>query len=117
MNLALRFLLEIAALVSVGMWGWKQSDSWFRFVLAFGLPIILAVIWGVFAVPDDASRSGAAPVPTPGVIRLLIELGIFTLAVWSLYNIGFNSAGLTLGIVVLVHYVVSYDRIAWLISH
>ena len=76
-NLILRFLLEIMALMSLGIWGFEQSESWFRLVLAFGLPVILAVIWGIFAVPNDPSRSGSAPIITAGYIRLIIEFGIF----------------------------------------
>ena len=78
-NLILRFLLEIMALISLGIWGWKQSESWFRLVLAICIPVVLAVIWGTFAVPNDPSRSGFAPVITSGFIRLMIELGIFDL--------------------------------------
>jgi len=85
-NLLVRFLLEIAALLSVGTWGWKQNDNWLRFALAIGLPIILAIIWGTFSVPNDPSRSGSAPIVTPGIIRLIIELGVFALATWSLYD-------------------------------
>ncbi|MEZ4995328.1 MAG: YrdB family protein [Saprospiraceae bacterium] len=116
-NLALRFLLELSALAAVGVWGWKQSDGWFRYVLAIGIPLILAGIWGTFAVPDDPSRSGAAPVATPGLIRLALELGIFAFGTWALYNIDFHKASLTFGIIVLLHYVLSYDRIMWLMSH
>ena len=82
-NLILRFLLEIIALISLGIWSWKQSESWFRLVLAIGIPIIAAIIWGIFAVPNDPSRSGAAPVVTAGFIRLIIEFGIFGLQILS----------------------------------
>jgi hypothetical protein len=27
-NLAIRFLLEVVALTSMGMWGWRASDGW-----------------------------------------------------------------------------------------
>ena len=115
-NLLLRFLLEISALISVGLWGWKQSDGWLRLLLAIGIPVILATIWGLFAVPNDPSRSGKAPVITPGVIRFIIELIFFALATWSLYDMEFKKMSLTLGIVVIFHYIISYDRIIWLIS-
>jgi len=116
-NLAIRFLLEIVALVSAGMWGWKQSDGWLRTLLAIAIPVVLAAIWGTFAVPDDPSRSGSAPIITPGVIRLAIELGIFVFATWALYDIGLAKAGSILGTIVFLHYLVSYDRIIWLLSH
>jgi hypothetical protein len=55
-NLAVRFLLELSSLIAIGMWGWRQTDSWLRFVLAIGLPIIAAVIWGTFAVADQVQH-------------------------------------------------------------
>ena len=115
-NLAIRFLLEICLLMSLSMWGWKQSDGWFKYGLAAGIPIILAIIWGAFAVPNDPSRSGAAPIVTPGVVRLVIELGFFAFAIWSLYDLGLNKASLAFAIMVVLHYSISYDRIIWLIS-
>lgn len=116
-NLALRFLLEIVALISVGVWGWRQSDGWLRFVLAIALPIVLAAVWGTFAVPDDPSRSGHAIIATPGIIRLLIELVIFAIASWAIYNQGFYKVCFVFTFIVLVHYALSYDRIGWLLTH
>ena len=116
-NLGFRFLLELSALVSFGMWGWKQSECWLRFVLAIGIPIVLAAIWGIFAVPDDPSRSGAAPVVTSGFIRLIIELVFFALATWCLKDAGQSRFSLVFGLSVIIHYLISYDRIAWLITH
>lgn len=115
-NLTIRFLLELIALISMGIWGWKQSDGVLRFILAFGIPIIAAAIWGTFAVPDDPSRSGAAPIVTPGIIRLFIELAFFVFATWSLYSLGYTSLSWILGLIVIVHYIVSYDRIMWLLK-
>ena len=85
-NLAVRFLLEIFSLAVIGIWGWKQSDNWERYVLAIGLPVIAAVIWGTFAVANDPSRSGNAPVPVSGIVRLCIEFLFFGFATWALYN-------------------------------
>ena len=116
-NLAVRFLLEISGLLSLGVWGWKQSDGWLRFVFAIGIPVLFAVIWGTFAVPDDPSRSGKAPVITPGIIRLVIELGFFACATWALYDVGYNKLCIAFGSIVVLHYLISYDRIKWLILH
>jgi len=115
-NLAIRFILELSALVSVGVWGWRQNDGWMRFVLAIGIPIILAAIWGTFAVPDDPSRSGGAPIVTSGIVRLIIELAFFGIAVWALYDMEFIKISIALGILVILHYIFSYDRIIWLLS-
>ena len=50
-NLALRFLLELAALGAVAYWGWAQHDGLESWLWASGLPLIAAVLWGTFAVP------------------------------------------------------------------
>ena len=114
-NLILRFLLELTALAATGIWGWKQSESWFRFVLALGIPLAVAVVWGIFNVPNDPSRSGAAPIVVQGVLRLTIELTIFTFAAWTIYDLGHTKLSLVLAIVVAVHYIISYDRVQWLL--
>ena len=98
------------------MWGWELSDTWIRFVLVLAFPIIIAAIWGIFAVPDDPSRSGAAPIAVPGIVRLIIELGIFFIATWALLDLGFTRLCWILGATVAIHYIISYDRIMWLIK-
>ncbi|MFZ1703079.1 MAG: YrdB family protein [Saprospiraceae bacterium] len=116
LNLLVRFLLEISALVSIGAWAWRQNDSWYRIVFAVGLPIIFAALWGIFAVPNDPSRSGSTVVITSGVIRILIELGFFGFAIWTLYDMELSKELLVFCIMVSVHYLVSYDRIIWLLQ-
>jgi hypothetical protein len=115
-NLAVRFILELTALAAMGFWGWHQGEGRLRFVLAFGIPVIAAVIWGVFAVPGDPSRSGNAVVSTPGILRLALELTFFSLATWTLHRTGAITASWIFGIVTLVHYILSYDRLYWLIK-
>jgi hypothetical protein len=110
-NLAIRFLLEMSALLSLGLWGWRSGNGWLRFALAALVPIVAAILWGTFAVPGDPSRSGAAPIQVPGVLRLALELGIFVFAAWALHDVGFARASWALGIIVTLHYLISYDRI------
>ena len=115
-NLIIRFLLELAAFASPGIWGWEVSSGWLQIIPGFGIPIGIAAVWGIFAGPNGPSRSGAAPVVTPGIIRLVIELTIFAFATWALYDVGYPNLSLILGIIVTVLYIVSYDRIKWLLS-
>ena len=68
-NLALRLLLEIAAFISMAYWGWTQHTGFQRYAWAIGLPLVWAVLWGTFNVPDDPSRSSKAPVRVPGFMR------------------------------------------------
>ena len=69
-NLALRFLLEIAALLALGHWGRQRFDGGLRYLLAVGIPLLAAVLWGTFRVNDDP---GPAPVPVPGYLRLIFR--------------------------------------------
>jgi hypothetical protein len=111
-NLLLRLLLEIVALVLLGMWGWETA-GW---LLGFGLPILAATLWGIFNVPDDPSRSGKAPVAVPGWLRLLIEFVVFAtaaLAAWSILGV---PATTIFVLVVVAHYLLSTGRIRWLLS-
>jgi hypothetical protein len=62
-NLALRFVLELAAWAASGVWGWHQGTGALRVVLALGIPLVEMVLWGTFRVPEDASSSGRASVP------------------------------------------------------
>ena len=117
LNLALRFLLELAALAIFALWGWNWGIGWWRFLPALFIPLFFAAFWGIFAVKDDPSRSGKTVVPTKGVVRLLLELLFFALATLALFDLGFNVQGIVFAIVVLTHYAVSCDRILWLLKH
>ncbi len=116
-NLLLRFLLEMTALLVLGIWGWKFGQGPFRFVLGFGFPILTAAIWGIFAVPNDPSRSVKAPIPILGSLRLFIEFLVFALSIWAVYDLEFIKLSWILGIIVLTHYGISFDRIIWLLKN
>ncbi|MFL7871290.1 MAG: YrdB family protein [Anaerolineales bacterium] len=114
-NLALRFLLEIIALVAIGAVAKAEFPGALGFILMITLPLFAAVVWGVFNVPGDPSRSGKAPVPVPGIVRLFIEFDIFGSATWALFSLN-PTYGWIFSLVVLAHYALSYDRIAWLLK-
>lgn len=112
-NLALRFLLEIAALLALGVWGWQSGEGWLQFGLALGIPLVAAALWATFRIPNDP---GAAPVAVPGLIRLILEIAFFALAVWGLYQARLVTFAWILGLTVALHYLISYDRILWMIK-
>jgi hypothetical protein len=114
-NLAVRFLLELAALVAMALWGWHQGQGVLRLVATLGAPVTAAVVWSTFAVSGDPSRSGSAPVPVPGVLRLCLEAAFFAFAAWSLYATGSKATSAIFGAIVVAHYAVSYDRMSWLV--
>lgn len=111
-----RFLLEVVAIVSFGVWGYHQSDTGLKILLAIFLPLGFAVLWGVFAVKGDPSRSGKTVVQTPGIIRLLLELALFGAAAWMMLDLDYTLVALIFGLAVVIHYFLSFDRIAWLLK-
>ena len=116
LNLLLRFLLELIALVVTGIWGYHLSDSWTRFMWAILFPVLFATLWGVYAVREDPARSGKTVIPTPGIVRLLLELGLFGVATWMMMDLGYKVNGAIFGGVVLIHYLLSLDRVRWLMK-
>jgi hypothetical protein len=76
-QLALRFVLELSSLFAIGLGAHRLATGTMAWVLAIAAPAVAAVAWGTFAVKDDPSRSGNAPVAVPGWLRLTIELAVF----------------------------------------
>lgn len=115
-NLALRFGLEIAALVGLATAAWRLSDGAWRWAAVIAVPLVAAAIWGTFNVPGDPSRSGAAPVEVPGALRLALELIVLGAGAAGFLARGPRAAGFALGTLVVVHYATSIPRIQWLVS-
>jgi len=110
--LVTRFLLELAMLAALAVAGWRLGADGWRLVAAIGLPLLAAALWGVFRVPNDG---GPPVVQVPGVVRLLLELLLFGAATAALYAANRSGWALTLGGLTLLHYLLSYDRVLWLL--
>jgi hypothetical protein len=115
LNLAVRFILEIIALIAFGAWGRAQFQGALGIALMILTPLLAAIAWGTFNVKGDPSRSGKSPVSVPGIIRLSLELVFFGFATWALFALN-PTYGWIFGAVTLVHYIFSYDRIVWLLE-
>ena len=103
-NLALRFLLELCALVALGYWGFKTgSGAIAKVALGIGAPLVAAVVWGVFVAPR-------APVEPPGVVVLLLQVLVFGSAAAGLAATGHRTLAFVFAVVVLINAIVVY---AW----
>lgn len=111
--LLVRFLLEIAALFALGYWGWTNHSGVLRLFLTILIPLLAAAAWGIFRVPG---HPGEAPIPVPGIARLLLEAVIFGGAIWAFYASGRSAWGFSLAVVVVVHYLFSYDYVLELLT-
>ena len=113
-NLALRFALEVAALVGLAVAAWKLTSGPVRWAAVIAVPIATGTIWGVFNVLDDPSRSGAAPVEVAGWTRLAIELTILGGGAAAVAFAGRYDLGIVFSVLILTHYAASWSRIEWL---
>jgi hypothetical protein len=92
-NLLLAFLAELVALGIFAYWGRETgSTTLLRWLLAVGLPLAAAVVWGAFAAPT-ATRT------TPAV-RWTVKVLVFGLAGAALWSLGHPL--LAVGFVVVV---------------
>lgn len=115
MNLLYRFILELSLLASFFYWGFSQNEGWYQFLYALGLPFLSTIIWATFKAKEPFEKSPLVIVP--GYLRLIIELGLFGLGVYLLYlseNIFLSE--IFAGFIIL-HYVISYQRIIWLLKN
>jgi hypothetical protein len=107
-NLVLRFLLELAALGAVGYWGFSSFEEWpLKLLAGIALPVVMAVVWGVFRVPGDG---GAPVVAVPTQARLILEFVFFALAIFLLDRSGQRAPALVFLALVLLNYGIDYDR-------
>ena len=114
-NLVLRFLLELAGLVAAGYWGFASFDNWFaRIALGIGVPAVMAAGWGVFRIPNDG---GAPVIEVAPLVRFLLEVVFFGLAVGLLWAAGRGGVALVLLAVIVVNYAIDYPRTLALIAN
>jgi hypothetical protein len=77
-NLALRFILEVSALVALGYWGFHAgSGETTHWVLGIGAPLAAAVVWGLFVAPRRRFD-------VPNVVWILLQVLFFGAAVLGL---------------------------------
>lgn len=99
-NLALRFILELCALVALGYWGFKAGGTPItKLALGIGAPLLAAVVWGTFLAPRAA---------VPGPLSLVLELGVFGSAAAALYAAGRPALAWALAVLYVINRVLMY---------
>jgi hypothetical protein len=116
-NLLLRFILELAMFAGFSVGPALAIDGVTRWPLAIIGPLAAMAIWGVFATPDDPSRSGKTVIATHGSARLAIELALFVGSAALLAWAGLWPLSGALLVGTTVHYAAWPERIRWLLSH
>jgi hypothetical protein len=92
--LALRFGLELAAIVALAWWGFETGGSTaVKIVLGVGAPLLATGIWGVFVSPKAAYGRPA--------LRVVFETAVFGAAVLALADIGRTGLAIAFALVAL----------------
>lgn len=101
-NLALRLILEVCALVAISYWGFTTGKGiLIKWLMGLGFPIIIMFIWGMFGSP-------AAPMPLSGIYRVLLELAIFTVASLALFASGRTTLAIVFAVLVIINKLLLY---------
>lgn len=119
-NLALRFVVELGSLIGLGVGAWTVGSSAAGpggGALGLLVPIVGAVAWGTFNVEGDPSRSGRAPVPVSGGVRLAIEILIFLAGATGWMAAGRPAVALALLTAAAVTSIVAHERTRWLLAN
>jgi hypothetical protein len=101
-NLLVRFLLELCILGSLGYWGFQTSSGVLvKTVLGLGAPLVAAVVWGTFVSPKAA-------IPLSAPVWILVQAGVFGVAMAALAASGRPTLAWALGMAAIVNGVLMY---------
>jgi hypothetical protein len=112
-----RYILEILAVLFLSTWA-STRQSWFGAIWA----VVLALaFWRIFNVRDDPATIDRPCVVVPGIIRLVMELAIYGLACFCLWDLLDNRFGLPTIVVfayagvIVLYYIATMERVKWLL--
>jgi hypothetical protein len=102
LNLTIRFLIELCALIGLGYWGYSTGGGTAgHLLLAVAAPAAAGLAWGAFVAP----RRMVATAPL--ALRLAVELAVIGAAAAGLYTAGAHAVAIALAAMWAVN-------IAWL---
>lgn len=91
-NLGLAFLVELSGLGIFAWWGWQTGGGTVvRLLLAIGLPVIAAVVWGLVAAPTANSNL---------VLTVSVKVAYFGLAGLALWSLDHRILGIAFVVIV-----------------
>jgi Protein of unknown function (DUF2568) len=100
-NLAVRFILEVGALVALGYWGWKSGASAMRWVLAVGAVAAAVLVWSLFVSPNPTIE-----VARP--LKIAIEFAVWLAAGAALWATGLQTLAIIFVVIAMVSGTLNY---------
>lgn len=98
-SLVLRFLLELAMLAALLIWGFRVVEPiWMKMLLGLAAPALAVLVWGAYIAPRAPRR-----LPDPG--RIAVEILLFALATVALAEVDLTGWAIALAVVASVNIV------------
>jgi|GEM_PF-1246043 len=79
-SLLLAFLVELAMLAALASWGFSLDDTWLKFLVGIGAPMLVIVVWGRWLSPQPK-------VHIPTVWRSFSKLVLYSVATLALFDL------------------------------
>jgi hypothetical protein len=95
-NLAVKFLLELAAFAALVYWGARTGHGAWAVVLAIAAPVAAILVWALFCAPRARRQ-------LPVAAWAPLELAVFGLAAGGLAAVGAATLAIIFGAVVIVN--------------
>ena len=95
-NLILAFLIEVVVIMAVGVAGLHLENGLLRWVVGIIAPLLLILVWGVYAAPSARKRLAKMPL-------LIFKIIIFSLGTSALYQANYSTAAAALGIASIIN--------------
>ncbi len=97
LNLAVRFLLELAMLAAAAYWGFATQSGWtMKILLGIGLPLLLILIWSRLLAPRAPSR-------LTGIAYIVLSLVLLGSGAVALFASGQAALGWIYAIVLVIN--------------
>jgi hypothetical protein len=86
-------------LAAIGYWGFKANSGWaMKIIFGVGLPVLIAVVWGLFVAPK-------AMYPLSGVPHLALALTLLGSGAVALFASGNPTLGWVYAIILVINQV------------
>lgn len=100
-NEALAFLLELAALAGLALWGFSAGPGLgVQLLLGIGAPVVLIVVWALFCAPRATVKLPKVPLM---VLRTALPLG----AAVAVFATGWQIAAIVFAAVILINAIIA----------
>lgn len=115
----MRYTLEVLGIIFLSTWAATRQTNTGLF---WGIVVGILLCWRIFSVRDDPATMEQPCVQVPGIVRILLELGVYTLAFICLWDLMDTKFGLPAEIsyvyivAVAVYYCVTHERVMWVLK-